>query len=446
VQRRVYAVEARNFFVSSDAGATFKQFPLGANASLVTVSPDGIDVFVGTASGVVHTSDGGVSFAATGSGTLPAAAPTALGFAGSTVVAAFAGSGVFGSGDLGATWTLLQDPSVATALHFNSVTAIDGPDTATLLTATDGGPAVIRANGAAHWVTSNQGIELFTVTQLVVSSDGSLYAILDGQLFKSADAGETWTQAGNTLPGADSVAVQPDHPSVLAVIQGVDVFTSADTGATWTKTANLLGQLGLGSPTALSVGGDSPPAIYVTVQSRANFSILRSGDGGATFNLGTPGGTVIVSSVNPQVAYSVLKGLQTGATKTVDSGATFNPIFTNGSGVTALDIGATPDDIYILAPDGTVAHAFTGSGATFDVRSTGHSSPSDLRTSPFDSSRLMLVDGTGVSLSVDGGVTFKPASSGLPAATSVVPDPAHKGVWYGFAPGRGLFKTTTDGL
>jgi photosystem II stability/assembly factor-like uncharacterized protein len=58
-------------------------------------------------------------------------------------------------------------------------------------------------------------------------------AMRDG-LFKSTDAGETWTPVGKGLKNLAAVAVNPKRPSEVYVstMEGV-IFQSPDGGTTW---------------------------------------------------------------------------------------------------------------------------------------------------------------------------------------------------------------------
>ena len=63
-----------------------------------------------------------------------------------------------------------------------------------------------------------------------------MYAALRDGLFKSTDAGKTWTSLGKELKNLAAVAVNPKRPSEIyaATAQGV-IFKSADEGIKWER-------------------------------------------------------------------------------------------------------------------------------------------------------------------------------------------------------------------
>ncbi|MEM7473615.1 MAG: glycosyl hydrolase [Planctomycetota bacterium] len=107
-------------------------------------------------------------------------------------------------------------------------------------------------------------------------------------VFKSVDAGETWTELKSGLPGADkgkmSIAVSPQKSNVVYVTIELagrtgGVFRSADFGASWKKMSDY-------------VGGGTGPHYYQEIYCdphrfdvlyHANVYLGRSEDGGATW-------------------------------------------------------------------------------------------------------------------------------------------------------------------
>ena len=108
-------------------------------------------------------------------------------------------------------------------------------------------------------------------------------------VFKSTDAGVTWTQLTNGLPAIDAtdLAIDPVNPSVLyAAIGDIfgdpenGVYKTTDGGASWTK-------LGGGLPThsfgrvSVAVSPSDPDVVYAIIVAKAD----ESGDGAVTHNV-----------------------------------------------------------------------------------------------------------------------------------------------------------------
>ncbi len=120
----------------------------------------------------------------------------------------------------------------------------------------------------------------------------TVWSVIDGGpesgLFKSTDAGSSWTELTNGLPGADkgkmSIAISPQKSEVLyATIELADrkggVWRSADAGSSWTKMSDY-------------VAGGTGPHYYQEIYCdphrfdtfyHANVQLGRTVDGGKTF-------------------------------------------------------------------------------------------------------------------------------------------------------------------
>ena len=63
-----------------------------------------------------------------------------------------------------------------------------------------------------------------------------MYVAMRDGLFKSTDAGESWTSVGKGLKNLAAVAVNPKRPSEVyaATVDGV-IFRSPDGGTTWAR-------------------------------------------------------------------------------------------------------------------------------------------------------------------------------------------------------------------
>jgi len=149
----------------------------------------------------------------------------------------------------------------------------------------------------------------------------------EGGLFRSTDAGATWTRLTTGLPagpiGRPGISVCRSAPATIyAVIEGADggVFRSSDGGATWTRRNGM-------SAASMYYGQvrcdpTDPERVHVL-----QTQMSTSTDGGATFHMRIPGRNVHVDHhalwINPADANHLLLGNDGGIYQSRDRGATW---------------------------------------------------------------------------------------------------------------------------
>ncbi len=146
-------------------------------------------------------------------------------------------------------------------------------------------------------------------------------------LFKSTDAGDTWTRLTSGLPatptGRPGIAVCRSRPStVYAVVEGADggVFRSIDAGTTWTRRSDM-------SASSMYYGqvrcDPNDPDRVIVLQTQ----MAISEDGGASFTTNVPGRSVHVDHhalwINPADSRHQWLGNDGGIYQTHDRGATW---------------------------------------------------------------------------------------------------------------------------
>jgi hypothetical protein len=109
----------------------------------------------------------------------------------------------------------------------------------------------LTENIGADWTAKNTGLEAANVSTLTIGPDvnRTVWAGTDAEgLWKSADGGVTWTAANNGLKAIDSendiqplaiksIAIEPQNPQIMLVGTNAGLFRSADAGNTWTSIA-----------------------------------------------------------------------------------------------------------------------------------------------------------------------------------------------------------------
>jgi photosystem II stability/assembly factor-like uncharacterized protein len=188
------------------------------------------------------------------------------------------------------------------------------------------------SDGGASWTLANAGLEQDGISVLAISGQDptTLYAgtfidcdcddFGDG-IFKSADAGATWTAVNSGLPGGSVshgryvylTAVDPRNPATLYIGlssgEGAGLYKSIDTGSSWK-------QLGSGLPDGVYVHSVAiDPRISSTVYLGTDQGVFRSTDGGENWSPINSGlGDLAVNSVaiDPQDSNTVYAGTDAG--------------------------------------------------------------------------------------------------------------------------------------
>jgi photosystem II stability/assembly factor-like uncharacterized protein len=141
-------------------------------------------------------------------------------------------------------------------------------------------------------------------------------------VYRTTDGGRTWTQTLTAGPAASVIDLASDSSSperLFASLIG-GIYSSADGGATWTKLESNLPQ---GAVNFAVARGSSGKRLYALVGGRGG-GAYRSDDGGATWALGTTrlasaSGHVYVDPVDPDVVYT----MGTSMYKSTDAAKTF---------------------------------------------------------------------------------------------------------------------------
>jgi photosystem II stability/assembly factor-like uncharacterized protein len=317
----------------------------------------------------------------------------------------------------------------------------------------DGSGLYRSEDGGASWVRVSRGLDVFVTAVLAdPQAPATVYVLANLRIWKSLDAGATWTAAPQPRGqvGFESLAIDPQTPANLYAGTTSGVWKSADGGATWRK---LLA--GDGRFTAIAVDPSSPSTVYaLALFGVFGGKLLRSADSGATWaerGTGLPlaradGFTPVQLAVDPVT----VPGTVYVAFQAFGVGLSFRSADAGGSWTQASPGG------YPLAVGQGVIYAgamkSTDGGATWTAAAVAPGKPLVLAAAPGSSTTLYA--GTlqrGVLKSGDAAVTWQEASSGL-FATSVVAlaiDPADHEVLYASvaraAQGPGLLKSSNGG-
>jgi uncharacterized protein (TIGR03437 family) len=154
---------------------------------------------------------------------------------------------LYQTNDGAATWM----PISPDLTHGGVLTAVlAASDSNTVYVGTSNGQVQVTTNASAGaataWKDRSSGLPLRVVTQLTVEPANPAAAYVtfsgysydgdtQGHVFRTINAGATWTDISGNLPNvpANDIVIDPDLPTTLYVATDVGVFSTSDGGNTW---------------------------------------------------------------------------------------------------------------------------------------------------------------------------------------------------------------------
>lgn len=423
----IYATFAtKGFYRSIDGGTTWqliqKGIKNGQSAVLATSPLQTGTVFAGTdATGVfISTNDGADwSYKSRGMGLFVRGLivnqdqPSQL-FAASLT------AGVFRSDDSGDTWSSvgLRDRNVFKI-------AVDPGNSKRIFAATSRGVARTE-DGGNNWLYLGQKTA-FILSEAVdpANRDRIFVGSIGGIIYRSEDAGVTWTLTSQGLPQYDVVQMvfDPKSHALYVALDLRGVFRSDDYGKTWVETASISG-LTVNQTTGLAVDPENG-AVYV---SGDPVGLFRSRDQGATWDAPIAGiRTLSVLNLNPSKKSNTLYAATNGegVFVTNDGGDSWQSL---GNGLTGQSVYAVSEDASgsgkIYATTNTGVYRLTGDQWTRIMNGLPDDTYIDIQPDPDQTQRLYAASQKkGLFVTDDGGDNWKPltvASSDIEIRTMTV--------------------------
>ena len=314
------------------------------------------------------------------------------------------------------------------------------------------------------------------VVAVAPSAPNVVYAGTERGVFRSTDAGATWTSAGlagppisssawpPSLPGVMPLAVDPSSPSTVYAARNArwqgggatyarPVFKSTNGGRSW-HTLSVRGLPVAAVPT-------SPTTVYAA---GAGSRLVRSTTGGRRWvpaDAGLPHAYLWSFAYDPARPASVYAAMgPRGLFASRDGGARWHPLRVGvpHADITAVAVSPGSSQTIVAAADTGVLESTDG-GRSWRLlnaataghgRDRGYMQVTALVFDPRDARTLYAsTDCAGVFESTDGGRRFEPVNSGLaprcPSAYSVAIDPTDSRTLYAAEPQRGVLKTVDGG-
>lgn len=287
-----------------------------------------------------------------------------------------------------------------------------------------------------------------------------------GRLYKSSDAGKTYTKF--SFPSSFSayygrIAVHPGNPNIIVVMGNsggsLAVLKTEDGGADWTLTALLpANRYAYGWDIAFAPG--NPKYIYccgygLTASYVNKPMVFVSKNGGASWtNIANPAvfdsGRCLSIHVDAKDARKAWIGHTGGVARTINAGSSWISQKTRDIAEIKALAGdlSSPSILYAAGLGaGSVATCFKSSdgGKTWKANTSGLYGEG--RRLLADGARVFLSTGTGIYQSLNGGVSWKASHSGIRGAhiQAMAVAPSSPSTLYAGIPGFPLIKTANTG-
>lgn len=254
-------------------------------------------------------------------------------------------------------------------------------------------------------------------------------------VYKSTDAGETWTLVGlDTRGQIPKIRIHPTNPDIAwAAVQGNiwapnekrGVFKTIDGGKTWNHVLKVNEDTGAAD---LTIDPSNPRILYASmwhhgrtpwfIKSGGNGGgIYKSKDGGDTWNklekglpklIGKVG--IDVSAANPKRVYAIIEAEEGGLYRSDDAGTSWTQL--NGDNILKArawyynHIKADPNDENTVYVMNVQLHKSIDGGKTFEIKKLPHGDTHDLWINPSDSLNMINANDGGATVTFDGGKSW----------------------------------------
>lgn len=321
---------------SADQGASWAS-PGTMAAALPVVSAlthAGGALYAGTRLGVYKSADQAASWQSMNTG-LPALWVSQLfiaGRSGSTQYALGNAAGIVRSSD---DWATFQPVSLGTSAGSVNTLSIDPGNSAELLAGTttflhysaNAGTIFRSTDAGKTWTpTLSQGMVNMLVRDPV--NPARVYAATGDGVYGSDDNGASWRRlsappVGATLTGVDAVAVAPDNPKKLFASQGASLAVSNDGGTSW-RVVLTLEHDPIGAIRQIQFDPSRPATVYVADRRGVHKSTDSGEHWQAVYTVANEESSILSLLLDPDMPQQLYLGLNNGMLLSKDDGSSWN--------------------------------------------------------------------------------------------------------------------------
>jgi len=374
------------------------------------------------------------------------------------------GSGVYKSTDGGLNW---QSANLGLTNLFVNSLAIDPTHPSTLYAGTYHNQVYKSQDSGNSWIWSGAGMQdqaivytiaidpfatstIYAGTRGISNNDSPPW---NGVVYKSMDAGSTWTPVLKNVGGADaqdwaySLVVDPNaHETIYAATHEHGPYKSSTYGDNWYSIQNELSDLS-GRTIGISPDYSNGTTLFYGVWHVD--TVYKSLDGGSSWfrpDPSIPPAKVYNLTIDLQHADTVyLATFNRGIMKTVDGGLTWQLVGLQEDEIYSLVINMISSDNLLAGTSGDGLYRSVDSGSSWQHSNTGidNAMVTSVVHSPTDSYTIFAsLYGAGVYQSDNRGQTWWEINAGLgdKFVHQLVMNPSQPGLLYAMTDSGGLFQ------
>jgi uncharacterized protein (TIGR03437 family) len=254
------------------------------------------------------------------------------------------------------------------------------------------------------------------------ATPGTLFAASGNQIWKSTDAGSTWSMVFQFAAGAivQGIAVDPTTSStVYAGTYTTGISKSVDGGVTWTAINNGIRTLPNGSISVTGVWVE-PTAPNVILAS-SDFGLVRSADGGNSWTLAAGGFGYSVVVFDPLTTGTLYFLSGNSLSKSTDDGQTFVPLsgLPNSNQVYLSTLMTDPHHAGVVyAGSSAGIYQSSDGGRTWNLKAAGATTL--LAADPNSPAFYANLSNYGIVKSTDGFATTSPIGPNEPSVKQLI--------------------------
>jgi hypothetical protein len=393
----VWSARPDGIWASTDKGVTWANvFANGSSAIAIDPSNPAI-LYAGTPLGkVFRTPDSGVTWTdVTGNNTVGQMTTIAVDPGQSAHSLAGGSNGAAGTTTSGTQWS-----SQVTGLNSTSIQGLSADSAADriYINVQSGGVYYSAAGAAATAPVNNLGsgglLQLSTLPTLnvtaILAQPGLLSASLYSGLARSTDGGSTWSLVPVTPSGTSqqvfSLGSWPANPQTMVAATAATLYRSTDGGSLWAPDATGLPANAIVGKLATAVS--DPSTAYASIYTMATpgpgpdtyFGVYKTTDAGMSWapaNAGIASSAIYALAVDPTNANVVYTSTASALLKSVDGGATWNPMTWDAAGFGGYpaSVAIDPKHPGILYSSGAFIARSADGGATWQTLRASNALP-----------------------------------------------------------------------